>query len=357
MNNKAMSLLVGTAVICVPTASALSITINVPADQPSIQAAIDAANGGDEVVVAPGTYFEAIDFSSKAITVRSSGGAALTIIDAQGLGSVVTCQSGEGPDTVLEGFTLTGGDPSPASGGGMYNLNGSPTVTDCIFTANTASYGGGMFNVNSSPTVTNCIFSDNTALYGGGMYNVNSQPTLTNCTFSGNQATITQGFGVGGAIYNQSFSTVTLANCSFTENTCNCGAGAIYSSDSNLFVLDCTFSGNTGGWIATVVDSGTVTFTNCTFSGNTGPGCTVAAWGTGTVTLTNCTFSSNVGEWTVGTSDTGNLTLANCVLWNNSGGSICELLQRRGRLRGNGQPRRRSAVRRRAGTGRDPGNG
>ncbi|MHC4384915.1 MAG: hypothetical protein ACYS0J_19070, partial [Planctomycetota bacterium] len=118
MNNKAMSLLWATAVILVPTTSALSITINVPADQPSIQAAIDVANGGDEVVVAPGTYVETIDFSSKAITVRSSGGAALTIIDAHGVGSVVTCQSGEGPGTVLEGFTLTGGDPSPASGGG-----------------------------------------------------------------------------------------------------------------------------------------------------------------------------------------------------------------------------------------------
>ena len=58
-------------------------TINVPADQPMIQAAINAAvSGVDEVVVAPGTYNEIIDFGGKAITVHSSGGAAVTIIDA-----------------------------------------------------------------------------------------------------------------------------------------------------------------------------------------------------------------------------------------------------------------------------------
>jgi hypothetical protein len=247
MNNKAMLSLWATAVIFGPTTSALSITINVPADQPTIQAAIDAANDGDEVVVAPGTYLETIDFSFKAITVRSSGGAAITMIDAQGLGSVVTCQSGEGPSTVLEGFTLTGGDPSPASGGGMYNLSSSPTVTDCIFTANTANYGGGMFNVSSSPTITNCIFSDNTALSGGAMYNVNSQPTLTNCTFSGNGAAGIPLGGAGGAIRNESFSSLTLNNCSFSGNTCNCGGCAIYNANSDLFVLDCTFSGNPGG--------------------------------------------------------------------------------------------------------------
>jgi hypothetical protein len=204
----------------------------------------------------------------------------------------------------------------------MYNLSSSPTVTDCIFAANTANDGGGMFNVNSSPTITNCIFSDNTALSGGGMYNVNSQPTLTNCTFSGNGATVNPDGGAGGAIRNESFSSLTLTNCSFSGNTCNCGACAIYNANSDLFVLDCTFSGNPGGSTVGLVDEGIVTFTNCTFSGNTGAGWIVGTWGTATVTLTNCTFSSNVGDWTVGASDIGNLTLTNCILWNNSGGSI-----------------------------------
>ena len=51
----------------------------------SIQDAIDIALAGDEIVVAPGTYFENIDLLGKAVTVRSSGGAAVTTIDAQGV--------------------------------------------------------------------------------------------------------------------------------------------------------------------------------------------------------------------------------------------------------------------------------
>ena len=49
-------------------------TINVPAGQPTIQAAINAASNGDTVLVAPGTYRENINFMGKAITVTSSGG-------------------------------------------------------------------------------------------------------------------------------------------------------------------------------------------------------------------------------------------------------------------------------------------
>ncbi len=83
-----------------------------------IQDCIDAAMDGDECVVADGTYFENINFLGKAITVRSSDGAGVTIIDAAGMGQVsaVACTSGEGPGTVLNGFTLTGGtgtDPGP----------------------------------------------------------------------------------------------------------------------------------------------------------------------------------------------------------------------------------------------------
>lgn len=49
----------------------------------SIQDGINAvAVAGDEVLVAPGTYNELINFLGKAVTVRSSGGRDVTIIDA-----------------------------------------------------------------------------------------------------------------------------------------------------------------------------------------------------------------------------------------------------------------------------------
>ena len=72
--------------------------INVPGDFPGIQGAINvAANFGDEIVVAPGTYVEQINFLGKKVKIRSSDGPLVTIIDADlGVfpfeeGSVVTC--------------------------------------------------------------------------------------------------------------------------------------------------------------------------------------------------------------------------------------------------------------------------
>src|SRR5512142_2853747 len=81
--------------------AAHAATIHVPRDYASIQAALDSAlTAGDELVVAPGRYYEAIDFHGKAVWLHSSGGAAATIIDATGLNtSVATCASGEGPGT------------------------------------------------------------------------------------------------------------------------------------------------------------------------------------------------------------------------------------------------------------------
>src|SRR5215831_21221051 len=75
--------------------------IHVPADQPTIQAGINAAANGDTVLVSPGTYKENVNFSGKAITVQSASGAAVTLIDGQQLGVVVTFNTNETPSSVL----------------------------------------------------------------------------------------------------------------------------------------------------------------------------------------------------------------------------------------------------------------
>jgi parallel beta-helix repeat protein len=190
----------------------------------SIQTAIDNAVDTDEIIVAAGTYLEMIDFLGKAVALRSSGGPEVTIIDGTGNFHVVRCISQEGPDTVLEGFTITGGNADDwnwpnNNGGGLVVIDSSPTVTNCTISGNSARYsGGGMCNYNSSPTVTDCTFSGNVAVDdygdgGGGMSNFLSSPTVTNCTFSGNAGVI------GGGMYNHSDSTTTVTDSAFCGNS------------------------------------------------------------------------------------------------------------------------------------------
>lgn len=237
----------------------------------TIQAAIEAPNDTEVIVVAPGTYNEVIDFLGKAVTLRSSGGAAATTIDGTGLNdSVVKCVSGEGPATVLDGFTITGGapDPTETSGGGMFNLFSTPMVLNCTFVGNSAHAGGGMLNWMAGPTVTNCVFIDNTAGFdGGGMHNLDANTTVTGCKFIENSA----GNDGGGMFNYKNDSSTTVTNCTFIGNTADQG-GAIANLLGFPTVTNCTFSGNAanagGGAHNQDIDS-TVTYTNCIFWGDT----------------------------------------------------------------------------------------
>ena len=262
------------ALLAAPAAGrTIYVDPNGSADFNTIQAAIDdpCTVNGDDIEVAPATYYEAINFNGKAIRLYSSDGPNVTTIDANGAYHVVQCVSGEDANTILAGFTITGGFANgiyPDNvGGGMYNDASSPTVTNCTFSGNSADYGGGMYNDSSSPTLTNCTFTGNTASYGGGMRNSSSSPMVTNCTFSGNTAS-----DDGGGMENWPSSSPTVTNCTFSGNSApGYGGGMDNWTNSNPTVTNCTFSGNSsnsGGAMYNSASSSSMV-TNCILWGDT----------------------------------------------------------------------------------------
>jgi len=137
----------------------------VPADEPTIQGAIDVAAPGDLVLVRPGTYEETINFGGKPVTVASTRGPTRTFIDGAGAGSVVTFESGERRSSQLRGFTITGGDAGAGgghSGGGVLIVDSSPRVVGNRITGNIACNAGGGIHVDdSSPLLKENLVTHN----------------------------------------------------------------------------------------------------------------------------------------------------------------------------------------------------
>jgi predicted outer membrane repeat protein len=275
----------------------------------------------------------------------------------------VVTGSGTDSSAVLDGFTITGGNAyndkcsSNDSGGGMYNDNGSPRVSNCTFTRNTASDqcggggagmynrysnptviscefvgneyviadddgGGGMNNYRSNPTVIDCIFRNNKSNgNGGGMLNYNSSPKLTNCTFVNNSSA-----HEGGGMEN-GMSSPTLTYCSFINNTSYYEGGGMRNKEwSSPVLIGCEFIGNSathsssqgGGICNHYYDSPTLI--NCLFTGNSARqgGGIYSYWGT--ASLTNCSFSGNSAADRGGAMYYRNVssTMTNCIVWGNT---------------------------------------
>ena len=171
----------------------------------TLQPALDTAGVGDEIWVAEGTYKPTAEHGGTGDRYKSFQMVTGVAIYG-GFDPAVGDDAWEERDwvsnvTILSGDIGIEGDRSDNSYHVFYHLldtalDGSAILDGFTISdgnANGSAWphwdGGGMYNdEGSSPTLTNCTFSGNSATYsGGGMLNDNSSsPTLTSCTFSGN---------------------------------------------------------------------------------------------------------------------------------------------------------------------------
>ena len=186
----------------------------------SIQTAIDAAVDGDVIILRRlGDYGDqSIDFAGKPITIRSEDPYDPAIVAGTFIGSVtgapvVTFQSGEGPDSVLEGVSVRWG-----LAGGVYIDGASPTIRRCLVEDNRSDTGAGILCLDGAPLIEACIIRDNIADYGAGLYCFNSAAIVRSCVFAENHA-----YEEGAAVYAGGWSEDLLINNTIVGNVADGG--------------------------------------------------------------------------------------------------------------------------------------
>lgn len=184
------SLLLAGGVVVLCAVSAIATTIHVPADQPTIQAAMSIAVSGDTVMVAPGVYQGSINYQGKRVRLCSTDGADSTFIGA------------DTPSAYLIDFGYNGGIGAELRGFTIRNCT-SPHAVD-IQTTTQATIAENRFinnpvgllviSCNSSSLITRNLFVGNGGISCIGVNDNN--PFITNNTFDLNA----RGFyNVGGA--------------------------------------------------------------------------------------------------------------------------------------------------------------
>jgi len=292
-------------------------TINVPGDYTTIQAAIDASNNGDIILVAEDTYYENINFKGKAITVTSwflvdgdTSHISNTVINGSqpshhDSGSVVYFISGEDTTSILCGFTITeGGCGIQCDNSGMKIINNKITTNH--------NYLGGGISIEAESNQCNIIIEKNTISNnisqggrdepgrGGGIFIARTSGSI-NVRISNNFISYNLAFpsaggysdGLGGGIH--------IRNCSplISNNIIagNIEGGGVYLYESNSLLQNNLIISNKAGGVGGVyIENAQPIFINNTIANN----------------------DNTFGNSSVFIERNSNPIFVNCILWNDT---------------------------------------
>jgi predicted outer membrane repeat protein len=232
-------------------------------------------------------------------------------------------------------------------GGAIFCLMSSPTLRNCVFENNSATYAGAIYVDQGNPEVASCTFRGNTAAtYGGAIAGPNSRPSIHDCLFENNYA------GTGDGTIHVAFDSP-IARCVFRNNEARSGAainsggasaayriqdcifignrahgqhgGAIRIHEANALVERCLFVDNSAaldGGAIIVIDGANPQIVNCTFDRNGAGrvGGTIAIWTDSAPAISNCIIANTTGN--AGVYCVESYPLFSCDdAWRNAGGN------------------------------------
>jgi hypothetical protein len=258
---------------------------------------------------------------------------------------VVRVHGGD-PDTMLNGFTVEGGDAGAIDyGGGVRVDGGAIDLRHCIVRSNRARWGGGMYAEGASLAMRDCAIESNMAhKLGGGVYTRDGLDVLVeDCRIANNFTDVGAGLRIaggstltvtdtefigndgrygGGAVFSSFVAVVSFTRCEFRHNAASDGvggfAGLVATEGISATVTDCLFVDNMAGFDGAGLTMSNIdsTLVNCVFSRNeTSVGGGIL--NDSHMTMINCTVGHNVGSGYLGASGS-TLTAINSIFWGNS---------------------------------------
>jgi hypothetical protein len=188
------------------------------------------------------------------------------------------------------------------TGGGVVNDRGTLSINNCVLHGNSNLFAGAISNGRGTIMVRGSVISDNHAIgsqnflaEGGAIYNIGTIE-ISDSTLSGNSVV----FGFGGAIANTG--TLTLIRTDLDHNSVTGGyfgiaygaGGAIYNfvdtssgfKSSTLTISDCSLTNNSASTFGGAIFSGAEIYPDYGYYG----------FGTGNVSISGSTLSMNTAD-------------------------------------------------------------